>query len=80
MTRVEVNSISKTEVLDVTVKLSESVFLEAIRQSVADKASIVGYKIESVTFKMPSGGDYSGMSLNLDDMDFRVVLERKTNG
>lgn len=73
MTVAAVVGATKMETASVRVKLGDGVFLDQIRNILT---GFEGFSVKSVKFVVPSGGDYSGMSLDLSDMEFQVVLEK----
>jgi len=81
--------IRTVETLNVSVKLNEDIILNALRdearfashsmlESVLGHNSCDGWEIKSVSFQVPGGGDWSGMDIDLNNMKFDIVLEKKT--
>lgn len=58
-----------------TVRLDNAVVMEAIRKAVKVE-DIEGLEVESVRVVIPGGGDYSGLELDLNELDVVVVLKK----
>lgn len=62
-----------TVVRRVKVKLDESEILQSIIREIDLE---LGYAVESITFRVPGGGDWSNMDIDLKEMSFDVVLTK----
>lgn len=72
-----VHHMSTVETMSVKVKLDDEAILESIKSALASRKVMNNFKIKSITFKVPGGGDWSNMEIDLNDMEFDVVLVRE---
>lgn len=74
MTSIVQNVTTKTT-RNITVILNDESLMHGIEKELALEA---GEKIVSMKFVIPRGGDYSGMSVDPDDLVLQIVTEKSS--